>query len=338
MSNIHATSCCLQFSIVIFFPRKRFFDRDVNGVREYFRRRFGYESAGYPTFDELTRDDVLDAEVSCSGLSKEMEKDLLKVSSTQLVSVIPFILIDVFNLFRKQEYGMESLSEDDESDVDENDVDESAAAVLPDDTSVAAPIDENELDSLRRQVDDEVKFSEEKSGQRGKSVNFNIQNYMASIVRSESPAGVDDDFVDAIDGEFPVPSPLARPPTQSVPEPTDSVSSALTELRLNRDAQSDDDLPDDDDDELAEMDPKSRAYRFKLVEKMLSDARSQRSYSTSASTIAPSVIKDRIKKTVDAKEKREQRKRCVAKGEASAVTRVRNDNRATCKEYAGWDF
>lgn len=90
--------CCLTSTLLraaynsqsTFFSRKRFFDRDVNGVREYFRRRFGYESAGYPTFDELTRDDVLDAEVSCSGLSKEMEKDLLKVSSTQLVSVVSF--------------------------------------------------------------------------------------------------------------------------------------------------------------------------------------------------------------------------------------------------------
>lgn len=59
----------------------RFFDRDVNGVREYFRKRFGYESAGYPTYDELSRDGALDAEVSCSGLSKEMEKDLLQVRS-----------------------------------------------------------------------------------------------------------------------------------------------------------------------------------------------------------------------------------------------------------------
>lgn len=65
--------------VIIFDFDCRFFDRDVNGVREYFRKRYGYECAGYPSFDDLTRDGALDAEVSCSGLSKEMERDLLQV-------------------------------------------------------------------------------------------------------------------------------------------------------------------------------------------------------------------------------------------------------------------
>lgn len=234
---------------------------------------------------------------------------------------------------------MESFSDDeDEEDDEENDVESDAQT---NNEGVAANNDEvgeTELNLLRQQVDEEVKFSEEKRSDRNKSVNFNIQNYMASIVQMDQPNDIDE-FEDAIDGELPVPSPLSRPPTLPVKDEskdTATVETALNELHLNSDAQSDDDLPDGD--ELAGMDPKSRAYRFKLVEKMLSDARSQRSYSTSASTIAPSVIQDRIKKTIDVKEKREQRKRCVAKGEASATTRVRNENRDTCKEYAGWDF
>lgn len=63
----------------IFLFTKRFFERDVNCVREYFRKKFGYIGAGFPTFEELTRDDDLDVEVACSGFTKEMEKDLLKV-------------------------------------------------------------------------------------------------------------------------------------------------------------------------------------------------------------------------------------------------------------------
>lgn len=235
---------------------------------------------------------------------------------------------------------MESFSEgEEEEEEDEDSNDESHAEINNEDTD---EVSETELNLLRQQVDDEVKFSEVKRGDRNKTVNFNIQNYMASIVQTESPVDIDE-FEDAIDGELPVPSPLSRPPTLPVngtnatnDAAAKEVHTALNELQLNRDAQSDDDLPDDDD--LTDMDPKSRAYRFKLVEKMLSDARSQRSYSTTASTIAPSVVKDRIKKTIDVKEQREQRKRCVAKGEASAVTRVRNENRDTCKEYAGWDF
>lgn len=64
---------------MIWFSSYRFFERDVNCVREYFRRRFGYECAGFPSFDDLTRDDNLDVEVSCSGFTKEMERDILQV-------------------------------------------------------------------------------------------------------------------------------------------------------------------------------------------------------------------------------------------------------------------
>lgn len=54
-----------------------------------------------------------------------------------------------------------------------------------------------------------------------------------------------------------------------------------------------------------------------------------------ATTIAPEEIKQRVKKQMFVKEKREQRKRCVAKGEASAVTRSRRENRDNIKQSEG---
>lgn len=63
------------------------------------------------------------------------------------------------------------------------------------------------------------------------------------------------------------------------------------------------------------------------------DTRSIRSISTAA-TIAPDVIKKRTKLALDKRE-RSQTKRALVKGEASAVTRVRRDNRATIKESTG---
>lgn len=64
-----------------------YFDRDVTGVRQLFKRKFGYESEDYPTFDSIIREDDLDIEVSCSGygVTKEMEEDLLQVSTLGLV-------------------------------------------------------------------------------------------------------------------------------------------------------------------------------------------------------------------------------------------------------------
>lgn len=54
----------------------RYFDRDVKCITEFFKRRFGYESELYPKFTDIERTDNLDAEILCTGFTKEMAKDL----------------------------------------------------------------------------------------------------------------------------------------------------------------------------------------------------------------------------------------------------------------------
>lgn len=54
-----------------------------------------------------------------------------------------------------------------------------------------------------------------------------------------------------------------------------------------------------------------------------------------ASTIAPLTIKRRMKVALDKRDRKNQSKKIVIKGEASAVTRIRRDNRATIKESTG---
>ncbi|VIO95503.1 RIO1 family protein [Brugia malayi] len=51
-----------------------YFERDVNCVRTFFRRRFNYESELYPNFDAMTRKYNLDVEVSASGFTSRMSK------------------------------------------------------------------------------------------------------------------------------------------------------------------------------------------------------------------------------------------------------------------------
>lgn len=241
-----------------------------------------------------------------------------------------------------QEYGMESCDESYETDDDE-----------PQNT-VASQIDEsndlseNELDALRKQVDHEVRFAEDKNTKLDDR--SAIQRYIESMTEHLRNSTFDDDidnFQDAIDDDITLNLPtvdIVRPSTSSdeVQQTTTPIDLNLQSQQLETDSADDRSIhsnePEEDDDQLADLDPHSREYRFKMVEKLLSDARSVRSSSTTASTIAPSVIKDRIKKSVDFKKQLEVRKRCVAKGEASAVTRKRNENRETCKEYAGWDF
>ena len=53
-------------------------------VREFFKRRFDFESEEFPTFADICREDNLDQEVSASGFSKEMDSELLRE-----ISILP---------------------------------------------------------------------------------------------------------------------------------------------------------------------------------------------------------------------------------------------------------
>ncbi|XP_043653421.1 serine/threonine-protein kinase RIO2 [Drosophila teissieri] len=278
-----------------------FFERDVNCVREMFRRKFGYESEDYPKFSDLVREDDLDAEVHCTGygFTKEMEQDLL------------------------EEYGMvEHADEEDEGD----DLEEEEE---PPTLVTAAAV---EIDECRRQVENEVIYSEAKPTQKSDDA---VRRYIESCTQylgnlSVGPEVPDETVPKKLDISLPVETPKVVPVEAEAPV----ANIAEEDVR----SISSNDLDTDEVPELVGLDPNSRMYRLKMVEQMLNDARSQRSYSTTTSTIAPSVITDRIRRNMDIKEKREQRKKCVAKGEASAVHRHRKENKDVVKEYAGWDF
>ncbi|KAG5345263.1 RIOK2 kinase, partial [Acromyrmex charruanus] len=71
--------------VIIDFPQmvstehenaETYFERDVNCIRDFFKRRFGYESELYPTFQDISREDSVDAEVKASGFAKQIEKEI----------------------------------------------------------------------------------------------------------------------------------------------------------------------------------------------------------------------------------------------------------------------
>ena len=59
-----------------------YFDRDVQCIRDFFRRRFDFETDVYPKFVDIQRLHSLDNEVRASGFSKELEKQFEEVSET----------------------------------------------------------------------------------------------------------------------------------------------------------------------------------------------------------------------------------------------------------------
>ncbi|XP_061673327.1 serine/threonine-protein kinase RIO2 [Syngnathoides biaculeatus] len=52
-----------------------YFDRDVKCIRDFFAKRYNYESELFPTFKDIRRSSSLDVEVSASGFTKDLEED-----------------------------------------------------------------------------------------------------------------------------------------------------------------------------------------------------------------------------------------------------------------------
>jgi len=57
-----------------------YFDRDVQCIRDFFKRRFEFETDVFPRFSDIKRLHSLDNEVRASGFSKELENEFEQVS------------------------------------------------------------------------------------------------------------------------------------------------------------------------------------------------------------------------------------------------------------------
>lgn len=237
---------------------KMYFERDVNCVRDFFKRRFAYESELYPTFDDISREDCIDVEIKASGLTKQMEKDLLK------------------------EMGMLE-DEDEETEKESNE-----------------KIEQNEEE---KQMDnDEIN-----------NLQFEVENVMRNEFASCTLNKTSSD-VEVNEGEN-----------------LDIVVEGLQNINIDRSAKDPPNLNSHDNTKHSD----AGSERFSSEDgENFSDSRSVYS-NTTTSTIAPELIKRRIKAALQKRDKREQARRILAKGEANAVTRVRRENRDTIKQSTG---
>lgn len=211
--------------VIIDFPQmvstrhpnaEQYFERDVNCVKEFFKKRFGYVSELYPQFTDINREDDLDTELLVSGFTKDMAR-----------------IMD------------EEIVENEEELVD---------------ICKGITDKENDETAIEKRVDEQVmgKKSDERVTEKEQPHCANIQNLEI----------YDSDTSDPISSE-----------------------------------------PEDDYD----------------CGSMIS----------TATTIHPDEIKSRVRKQMTTKSKKMHRKRCVAKGEASAVTRNRRENQDTIKQSNG---
>lgn len=137
--------------IIIDFPQmvstnhphaEEFFNRDVKCLQDFFRRRFNYESELAPSFQDINRVDALDAEVSASGITKQMEKDILE----QFLSG---------NEEDDEEEEDEESSETESSNETEQNVNEEDCNEEP------FPQNDEALEQMRQEIEESLQFSED---------------------------------------------------------------------------------------------------------------------------------------------------------------------------------
>ncbi|XP_046416010.1 serine/threonine-protein kinase RIO2 [Neodiprion fabricii] len=231
------------------------FDRDVNCIRDFFRRRFAYESEFHPKFSDISREDCIDIEVSASGLTKKMEKDLL----------------------------IEMGINEDDMDSEDNDDEVADGYNL-----------ENEIEKLKLEVQ---KVSEEDF----KAHLGNSQKSGKTTEATEKNTEPKDIKVDTIGKQQTI-----------LAEDNDLQKTDVLAPNLNCDVS---------DDES-------------VYSQAQSVAQSVRSISTAA-TIAPDVIKKRVRSSLEKRARKNNSRKTLAKGEASATTRSRRENRDTIRESTG---
>jgi RIO kinase 2 len=203
--------------VVIDFPQmvstahpdaEMFFDRDVTGVRDFFRRRFEYESVDAPTFQDIHRTDAMDAEVAASGVTKQMEKDLR----------MEYGIDEEEGSEEEDEEESDEAREEGEENSDEDLLEEVIDTGLQQEMAMKKAAAEREIEELRREVEQSVTLVKEDT----------ISGEVEDIVpdAEEAEEGVDDvGNLREFNSKF-------RPFRDNLPEDTDtaSVSSSPSSL------------------------------------------------------------------------------------------------------------
>ncbi|XP_012243615.1 serine/threonine-protein kinase rio2 isoform X1 [Bombus impatiens] len=250
---------------------KTYFERDVNCVRDFFKRRFAYESELYPTFQDISREDCIDVEIKASGITKQMEKDLLREIG----------MVEVED---------EEIEEDCNEDTDEENKN----------------TNESEIDYLQLEVENSVR-NEFMCTSKKTSEDSETNEKEDSIVLSVEDR-ILEEGVKKIDMGKSVGNLIGKKSYDlNVKHNKEITNSFLFTETCNS---------EDDDVE-----------KFNDLKSMYS--------SMTASTIAPELIKKKVKIALQKREKREQSRRILVKGEANAITRVRRENRDTIKQSTG---
>ncbi|XP_063151467.1 serine/threonine-protein kinase RIO2 [Candoia aspera] len=273
-----------------------YFDRDVKCIRDFFMKRFSYESELYPTFKDVRKECCLDVKISASGYTKEMQEDdgLLYLDCPQYES----LKTETFSDVHDPEGEIASCSSIDQM-TDGNFIDEikeASEALLQ--TTEEDSIDESE-DNLDlqgftcalQQVEGQVIMTEQKSDPESSAIDFSGDKKNIEIsTQLEDQAGHGEDTADkGYEDECP----------------------GLVDLStLNREFR-----PFRDEESLFHVN--QHRTRTTSVTSILSTA--------SHSTIPPELVKQKVKRQLNKQQKAAFRRR-LQKGEANIYTKQRREH------------
>ncbi|CAG2054875.1 unnamed protein product, partial [Timema podura] len=309
-----------------------FFNRDVNCIKDFFRRRFGYESSLHPTFADIQREDDIDVEVSASGFTRQMEKDL------------------------SAEMGHEER-EDEEEECEEGEEDIDTLR-----QKVERLMSEEDNSKLKLQVMEQFEgkivkdnVSNKERDKNPEERKSNRADQSTKEVQLTDKESISDENEKTLNRNLPSPSHCDFKLVSNI-IPGGSNSKNLekeqhTDLLFESECDQNENNRNSYDEGshnvknetkplLARENTPNISSNFDTKSNGFNDARSIRSTSTAA-TIAPGAIKKRVKMSLERREQKVlAKKRISVKGEASAVTRSRrenSDNIKQCDGIWGWE-
>ncbi|KAK6180181.1 hypothetical protein SNE40_012376 [Patella caerulea] len=272
-----------------------YFDRDVQCVRNFFSKRYHFESELYPKFSDISREDNIDVAVAASGFTKELADEFDQAA-------------DALGILGGPGNPRKENDEDDDDEDEDDDEFEDAIDFGPDtDYKLMAKKLEEDHNKIEKYLDvcaGQSKTIDEKLPEDMSKCNLNSESVESDHVTASDTKNIAD----------------------AIPEnDNDDTESVVSTTGANCGS---------DDDNLYDIAETNRAYRpFRTEESMDHHnshlnrfPRSSDSISTTSTIIDPEVIKNKLKHQLKKKHERLEARRYRKSGESALKTKDRREN------------
>ncbi|XP_003216424.1 serine/threonine-protein kinase RIO2 [Anolis carolinensis] len=270
-----------------------YFDRDVKCIRDFFMKRFGFESELYPTFKDIRRECSLDVEIAASGYTKEMQED-----------------DELLHPAGPHDEGHETLGAQnpEEGITLENGIDQKADADFTDEAQEASEVLE--------QTSEEDSADESEQSLELRELSSALQQVEGQIIATGHGANTEGSVIDFSEDKKKI-------------EKSTKIEDQTGQGEDPADKEYEDECPDLID--LSTTNKEFRPFRDEEALFHINDHRTRTTSVTSVgsagsrSTIPPELVRQKIKRQLTKQQKATLRRR-LQKGEANVYTKQRREN------------